>query len=95
MILTFLKILFSYINKLGAYSLSFSFLFPTSSLLLTFIFLISYCSLTLFPDDSRFALMTAPLLCPLFLTAGEYFGQARFLVAALISPHNNHVKQGP
>ena len=30
------------------------------SLLLPFIFLISYCSLTLLPDDSRFALVTAP-----------------------------------
>ena len=69
MILTFLKILFSYINKLGAYSLSFSFLFPTSSLLLPFIFLIFYCSLTLLLDDSRFALVTAlPTLSPLLPT---------------------------
>ena len=61
MILTFLKILLSYLNKLGAYSLSFSsFLYPSSSLLLPFIFLISYCSLTLLLDDSRFALVTAP-----------------------------------
>ena len=36
------------------------------SLLLPFIFLISYCSLTLLPDDSRFALVTAPLLCAPF-----------------------------
>ena len=67
MILTFLKILLSYLNKLGAYSLSFSsFLYPSSSLLLPFIFLISYCSLTLLLDDSRFALVTAPPLCPFF-----------------------------
>ena len=46
-----------------------SFLYPSSSLLLPFIFLISYCSLTLLPDDSRFALMTAlPTLSPLLPT---------------------------
>ena len=46
MILTFLKIILSYINKLGAYSLSSfsSFLYPSSSLSFPFIFLISYCS---------------------------------------------------
>ena len=78
MILTFLKILFSYINKLGAYSLSFSFLFPTSSLLLTFIFLISYCSLALLLYDSRFALVTAlPTVPPLLPTRD----------AAQVQPH--------
>ena len=66
MILTFLKILLRFISKLGAYSLSSfsSFLYPSSSLSFPFIFLISYCSLTLLLDDSRFALMTAPRLCP-------------------------------
>ena len=34
------------------------------SLLLPFIFLISYCSLTLLLDDSRFALVTAPPTLP-------------------------------
>ena len=68
MLLTHLKILLRFISKLGAYSLSFSsFLYPSSSLLLPFIFLISYCSLTLLLDDSRFALVTAlPTLSPLF-----------------------------
>ena len=63
MILTCLKVLLSCINKLGVYSMSsFSyFLYPSSSLSLPFISLISYCSLTLLPDDSRFALVTAPL----------------------------------
>ena len=62
MILAFLKILLSYNSKLGAYSLSSfsSFLYPSSSLFLPFILLISYYSLTLLLDDSRFALMTAP-----------------------------------
>ena len=61
MILTFLKIILSYINKLGAYSLSSfsSFLYPSSSLSFPFIFLMSYCSLILLLDDSRFAPMTA------------------------------------
>ena len=71
MILTFLKILLSYISKLSAYSLSSfsSFLYPSSSLLLPFIFLISCCSLTLLPDDSRFALVTAlPAMSPLLPT---------------------------
>ena len=71
MILTFLKILLSYISKLAASSLSSfsSFLYPPSSLLLPFIFLISYCSLTLLLDDSRFALVTAlPTVSPLLPT---------------------------
>ena len=71
MILTFLKILLSYISKLSAYSLSSfsSFLYPSSPLLLPFIFLISYCSLTLLLDDSRFALVTAlPTVSPLLPT---------------------------
>ena len=71
MILTCLKILLRFISKLGAYSLSFfsSFLYASSSLSFPFIFLISYCSLTLLPDDSRFALMTAlPTLSPLLPT---------------------------
>ena len=71
MILTFLKILFSYINKLGAYSLSSfsSFLCPSSSISLPFIFLISYCSLTVLLDDSRFALVTDfPTVSPLLPT---------------------------
>ena len=70
MLLTHLKILLRFISKLGAYSLSFSsFLYASSSLLLPFIFLISYCSLTLLLDDSRFALVTAlPTLSPLLPT---------------------------
>ena len=68
MILTHLKILLRFISKLGAYSLSSfsSFLYPSSSLSFPFIFLISYCSLTLLLDDSRFALVTAVPLCPQF-----------------------------
>ena len=34
--------------------------FVSSPLLLPFIFLISYCSLTLLLDNSKFALLTAP-----------------------------------
>ena len=70
MILTFLKILLSYISKLAASSLPFSsFLYPSSSLLLPFIFLISHCSLTLLLEDSRFALVTAlPAVSPLLTT---------------------------
>ena len=62
MLLTCLKILLRFISKLGAYSLSSfsSFLYPSSSLSFPFIFFISYCSLTLLLDDSRFALLTAP-----------------------------------
>ena len=68
MLLTRLKIILRFISKLGAYSLSFSsFLYASSSLSFPFIFLISYCSLTLLLDDSRFALVTAlPTLSPLF-----------------------------
>ena len=68
MILTCLKVLLSWINKLGVYSVSSfsSFLYPSSSLSPPFIFLISHCSLTLLPDDSRFALVTSPPLCPPF-----------------------------
>ena len=71
MILTCLKILLRFISKLGAYSLSFfsSFLYASSSLSFPFIFLISYCSLTLLLDDSRFASVTAlPTLSPLLPT---------------------------
>ena len=79
MLLTHLKILLRFISKLGAYSLSFSsFLYASSSLLLPFIFLISYCSLTLLLDDSRFALVTAlPTLSPLLPTRD----------AAQVQPH--------
>ena len=83
MILTFLKIILSYINKLGAYSLSSfsSFLYPSSSLSFPFIFLISYRSLTLLPDDSRFALMTAlSTLSPLLPTRDT----------AQMQPHLSH-----
>ena len=74
MILTCLKILLRFISKLGAYSLSFfsSFLYASSPLFLPFIFLISYCSLTLLPDDSRFALVTAPPLCPPFFSPEKH-----------------------
>ena len=71
MILTCLKILLRFISKLSAYSLSFfsSFLYASSSLSFPFISLISYCSLTLLLDDSRFASVTAlPTLSPLLLT---------------------------
>ena len=69
MLLTRLKIILRFISKLGAYSLSSfsSFLYASSSLSFPFIFFISYCSLTLLLDDSRFALVTAlPTLSPLF-----------------------------
>ena len=58
----------SHINQWCTFCLSYfsSFLYPSSSLSLPFIFLISHCSLTLLPDDSRFALVTAPPLSPLF-----------------------------
>ena len=71
MILTFLKILLRYINKLGAYPLSSfsSFLYVSSSFSFPFVFPISYCSLTLLLDDSRFASVTAlPTLSPLLPT---------------------------
>ena len=43
--------------------------FVSSPLLLPFIFLISYCSLTLLLDNSKFALLTAPpTVSPLLLT---------------------------
>ena len=49
------------------------------SLLLPFIFLISYCSLTLLLDNSRFALVTAPPLCP------PFFPQERYCTGAALS----------
>ena len=64
MILNFL-VIHSHINQWSTSSLSSfsSFLYPSSSLSLPFIFLISLCSLTLLPDDSRFALVTTPPPC--------------------------------
>ena len=67
------KILLSHINQWSTTSLSFSsFLYASSPLFLPFIFFISYCSLTLLLDDSRFALMTAPPLCPPFFPPERY-----------------------
>ena len=83
MILTCLKILLRFISKLGAYSLSFfsSFLYASSSLSFPFIFLISYCSLTLLLDDSTFALVTAlPAVSPLLPTRDT----------AQMQPHLSH-----
>ena len=61
-------VIHSHINQWSTSSLSSfsSFLYPSSSLSLPFIFLISHCSLTLLLDDSRFTLVTAPPLCPSF-----------------------------
>ena len=80
MILTCLKILLRFISKLGAYSLSSfsSFLYPSSSISLPFIFLISYCSLTVLLDGSRFALVTAfPTVSPLLPTRDTAQAQPR------------------
>ena len=58
-----------------------SLLYPSSSLSPPFISLISHCSLTLLPDDFRFALVTAPPLClPLLPTRDP----------AQVQPHLSH-----